>query len=151
MEAEVRAPAPEGLQRRETQRGFELVHRHGKAEIEDVAKGLTWIRYEGVATTEMAEQITRHLDDRIKASGAVSIAADAKALRSYEPGFRKTFANWFRTHSGRIHAVLMLFDSKIVQMGVQLVNPLIGGRITSYSNRGVFERAVAELERHHGR
>jgi hypothetical protein len=130
---------------------FVLETSRGRAEIDLRLPGLAEIRYAGLATADFPREIQPRLDRWFAAGKRISLFIDAAELKSYDTEFRALWADWMRANKERIDAVHILFKSKLVEMGIAIVNPLVGGFIVPWSDSAGFETAVRqarEVARH---
>ena len=55
---------------------------------------------------------------------------------------RESFFVWMKTYGKGLKGLHVLFNSKLIEMGIALVNFVLSGTITSYSDVPSFERAI---------
>jgi hypothetical protein len=125
-----------------TQDVFALETPRGRAEVDLRLPGLAEIRYIGLGTGDFPREIQPHLDRWVAAGKRISLFIDAAELISYETQFRSLWATWMRANRAQIDAVHILFKSKLVEMGISLVNPFVGGFIVPWSDRAGYEVAL---------
>jgi hypothetical protein len=116
----------------------------GSADVDLRTPGLAEIRYVGIATRDLAAAIHRKLDAWIAAGKTVTIYIDASDLKSYETAFRTLWTDWFRTNRASLAAVNILFQSKIIEMGIGIANSFIGGFLVPWSDKRGFEASLAK-------
>ncbi len=104
--------------------------------------GLAEIRYAGLATADFPREIQARLDPWVAAGTRITLFIDAAELKSYETEFRSLWADWMRSNGAQIDAVHILFKSKLVEMGISIVNPFVGGFIVPWSDVDGFETAL---------
>jgi hypothetical protein len=121
----------------------------GRADVDLRVPGLAEVRYVGLATTELAEGIHRRLDAWIAAGMTVTIYIDASELKSYETAFRTVWTGWFRANRPRLAAVHILFQSKLIEMGISIANSFLGGFLVPWSDRRGFEASLAKARSVH--
>jgi hypothetical protein len=121
---------------------FVLETPRGRAEVDLRRPGLAEIRYAGLATGHFPRELQPRLDRWIAAGKRVSLFIDAVDLKSYDTEFRSLWAAWMRTNRAQIDSVHILFKSKLVEMGIAIVNPFVGGFIEPWSDRAGFEAAL---------
>jgi hypothetical protein len=119
----------------------------GRAEADFSTPGVAVIRYVGLAMGEFTGPLQARLDAWLKEGRRVTLFVDAVALEAYETPFRKLWAGWMRDHRDALDGVHILFRSKIVEMGISIVNPLIGGLIRPWSDSAAFANAIADARR----
>ena len=134
------------VDRRDVEQGIELVDRHGRAVTHRRGPGVALVVFSGVAGAEFAPLLTHWLDTEIAAHGSLAFFADAEDLSSYHTGFRKHFTDWLQTNRPALGTVHALVASRVVQMGITLVNPLVGNFIKAYSSRSSFEQELEEAQ-----
>ena len=117
----------------------------GLVNISELMPGFLYAEYQGMATESMVPPITAWLERRIAEGRRVAIAVDATNLSSYETGYRKGWSQWLSVHRRDTEAVMILFRSNLVRMGISVVNMVIGTLIEPYSDRQLFERAVEDM------
>lgn len=125
-----------------TQDVFVLATPRGRAEVDLRLPGLAEIRYIGLATGAFPREIQPHLDRWVAAGKRITLFVDAAELKSYETEFRSLWATWMKTNRARLDGVHILFRSKLVEMGISIVNPFVGGFIVPWSDRAGFEAAL---------
>jgi len=120
--------------------GFILRTQHGSAEVRRLARGILGVRYEGLATDEMGSEVRAALREWVDANVRITLFVDASGLRAYEPAYRKGWTEWLSQQKRQLDGVHILFRSKLVELGIGIVNALIGGVISAYSDPALFER-----------
>lgn len=126
---------------------FKIDAPRGRAEVDLRTPGVADISYAGLATTELVEPILRKLDDWIAPGKTVTLYIDASTLKSYDTAFRTRWTDWFRANRAKLLAVHILFQSKIVEMGISIANSFVGGFLVPWSNRPAFEASLAQARR----
>ncbi|MCB9589996.1 MAG: hypothetical protein H6718_31570 [Polyangiaceae bacterium] len=124
--------------------GFALSSRGGDCQLFHLAPGLVKVSYRGLATRDFAEHVTRELEILLRHDERLEVFVDAGALRSYHSDFRKEWTSWLSEHKSSLDGLHIHFQSRIVEMGINLVNVVIGDFIRPYPKREEFER---QLER----
>lgn len=123
--------------------GFDLVLATGTAKIRRLAPGVVRLTYAGVVSGEVVEPLRDLLDAEIAACGQLWFFIDAAELESYHPEFRKLWTAWLKVNKPNLHALHLLIRSRIVWMGLKIVNPLVGNYLVGHANDKTFE---AELQ-----
>ena len=83
------------------------------------------------------------MQEEIDRAGYVCVFADARNLLNAAAPAREKAAAWMKEHRSQFRGLHLLFNSKLIEMGVALVNFVLNGGITSYSNATLFEAAIA--------
>ncbi|UJR79528.1 hypothetical protein [Sandaracinus amylolyticus] len=131
------------MQRESLARGFRITTKVGALTLEHEAPGVALLRVERAATGETMVPVFEALEPVIARHGSIVVFIDGEALESYDTDCRRRWTSWLSEHRGKV-VVHVLVRSRLLQMGVNLVNPLIGGFIVSHSERSSFE---AELRK----
>ena len=127
------------LEREETELGFVQMERRGRAFLERPAPRVRLVRYEGIISGGVVPALIEELETAIAAHGSVHLFVDAEELASYNTEFRRAWTAWLGANRDHLDSVHLLFRSRVVQMGVNVVNPLIGNYLTPHSDRRKFE------------
>lgn len=101
------------------------------------------VSYRGLATADFAEHVTRELEQGLARFQPIELFIDAEALRSYQSDFRKAWTNWLLQNQHCLSGMHMLFQSRVVEMGVNLVNSVVHDFVTPYADREEFEARLA--------
>jgi hypothetical protein len=125
--------------------GFEQRARLGSVRSLEPAPGVFETTYIGAALGVFVDEGMRLCQQRIAEGRRIFMFIDASQLASYETAFRTRWGDFLKAHKGSIDGVHILFASKLVQMGIVIVNGLTGGSIVPYSDRAAFDRARAEV------
>lgn len=120
--------------------GFALSSRGGDCQLFHVAPGLVKVSYRGLATRDFAEHVTRELELILPRDRRLEVFVDAGALRSYHSDFRKEWTAWMLKHKAQLDGVHILFHSRVVEMGINIANVVLGDFIKAYPKRADFER-----------
>lgn len=131
------------LEERKVEDGVIYATDRGQVLLRIPLPGVVLATYEGVAAEAFVPKITATLDQWIADGRRVTIGVDTLELSSYETGYRKGWTQWMGDNRPHIQGVHILFRSRLVQMGITIVNSLIGGVITAYTDRAKFDTAVA--------
>lgn len=128
--------------------GFTLTSDHGSARLRMEAPGVVVISYRGVIGGDVVPDLQTRVDEVIRTHGKIWFFVDAAELTSYHTAFRKLWTVWLKDNRPNMHELHLLIRSRIVQMGVNLVNPLIGNYIVGHSQEQPFrdriQRAVEQ-------
>lgn len=130
------------VERRATPYGFELVAKNSVVRVSEPYAGVFILRYAGIAFEGFGAGIVAPLEHRISQGYRVTICCDCAELESYESGFRTYWAKWLMERPRAYFPIPILFRSKIVLMGINLVNPLVGNTLIACASRDVFEEQV---------
>ncbi|AKF07862.1 hypothetical protein [Sandaracinus amylolyticus] len=129
------------MHRESLARGFRVTTKVGTLTLEDEGSGVALLRVERAAIGEMMIPVFDALEPMLAKHGSLVVFIDGETLESYDTDCRRRWTAWLDQHRGKV-AVHILVRSRLLQMGVNLVNPLIGGFITSHADRGSFEAAL---------
>jgi hypothetical protein len=99
----------------------------------------------GDAGGENAEVLIRRADHLIRAHGRITLLHDFWELTSFGSAFRVELVRWGQTNPNRFDAVRILTRSKIVNMGVAVMNQALGGIVTTYGMRAEFDIVAKKL------
>lgn len=124
--------------------GFEQRARLGSVRMREPAPGVFETTYVGAALGAFVDEGKRRCDARLAEGRRITMFIDASKLASYETEFRTRWGKFLEEHKASIDGVHILFSSKLVYMGIVIVNGLTGGSIVPYSDRAAFERARDE-------
>lgn len=130
--------------RTDSEDGFVFSDRHGRVELTRLGPRDILVRYRGGIGDEAVAPVQAELDAVIRKHGSLRLFVDAEEMASYTAEYRRRWTSWLMANRGALASVHILFRSRLVQMGINLVNPLIGGFLTSHSERTAFERAIDE-------
>ena len=140
--------------RTDGEEGFDLTARHGSLAFRALTAGasastqeVAHLEYRGLAISEFTAPVHEVLNGWVTERKRVHLLVDASRLESYETQFRKNWLNWFRANEASLGEVHILFRSRLVQMGISLVNAAIGGQITPHSDPEAFRRVCDGLTR----
>jgi hypothetical protein len=130
------------LERRELDGGFELTLGRGTATAVVRAPGVVMVTYQGIATEEVIPDVSAMLEEQILEHAPIEFFIDAAGLTSYSTDFRKGWTVWLKANRPRITNVHMLVKSKLVEMGINIVNPLVGNYLVAHSHELSFNNAL---------
>ena len=122
--------------------GLNLEGDLGKAELRIVGPGVVHVVYEGLAYADFVPYILDVVDPELPADALSTLFVDAYALRSYETGFRQAWATWLKANESRLNPTVILFGSKLVHMGIALVNVVLRQPIVAVSEHADFDRRL---------
>ncbi len=137
------------LTRDEHQDGYRLAEPLGGASFTQHAHGVAVITYSGGLSGEVVPHLQRSLEEMLQSHDRVALFVDAEGLTTYTPDFRKRWAAWLKKHRTRLLGCHILFKSALVRMGINLVNPFVGGFIVPYSDRTRYEAALTAATKTH--
>ncbi|MEM6293632.1 MAG: hypothetical protein AAGA54_20325, partial [Myxococcota bacterium] len=130
------------LTRDEHQDGYRLAESLGGASFAQHPYGVAVITYSGGLSGEVVPHLQRSLEAMLQTHSHVALFVDAEGLTTYTTDFRKLWAAWLKEHRARLLGCHILFKSALVRMGINLVNPFVGGFIVPYSDRTRYEAAL---------
>ncbi|MEZ4230007.1 MAG: hypothetical protein R3B89_12600 [Polyangiaceae bacterium] len=124
--------------------GFALSSRGGDCQLFHLAPGLVKVSYRGLATRDFAEHVMQELEILLRRDSRLEVFIDAGALRSYQSDFRKVWTAWLLQHKAELDGVHILFQSRVVEMGINIANVVLGDFIRAYAKRPDFERRLED-------
>ncbi len=116
----------------------------GVATMSRPARGVVLVRYEGMAHAHFVPRITAEVDTVIAEDGGLLLFVDAEHMSSYDSGYRVGWTEWLRRNRSHVELVHILFTSSLVRMGINIVNPLVGGYLVAHSSRAQFYGALEQ-------
>lgn len=96
----------------------------------------------GHGHAEFAAPLVRRWDALLKSDGKVTIFGDFWEMTTYDSGFRVETSGWLVKHRNDLAAVHVVTQSKLVSMGIAVVNLALGGIYTVHTSYADFERAA---------
>lgn len=99
-------------------------------------------RIEGRAVTGFTGVIIRMAEQEIAAGRRLLVFHDWEEARSYEPAAREKIVAWTETIRPQWDGSHILFRSSLVAMAVSVSSLLFGEKVTSYSSRKNWQRAL---------
>ena len=120
----------------------------GSARVHHVARGCVSVEYAGMLDGTLADKVVEYFSG-IQARGQrLTVFVDARRATGYSSEYRHAITTWAKESPAesldRIH---MLFDSKLMAMGVSVFNMVTGGMITAHTSesawRDELDRATA--------
>jgi hypothetical protein len=125
----------------EQEHGFTGAWRLGRMVYVERIPGVFEITYDGAALGAFCGPAMARCDARIREGHSIQMFIDASKLTTYESEFRTRWGEWLRDNKRYLDGVHILFSSKLIYMGIVIVNGITGGAIVPSSDRGAFERA----------
>ena len=144
LKVKARLRHDDGVERYEIEDGFGLRLRYGSAEVRRETHGVVRVRYDGGITSEVCDAVAAFVDAEIARAGKLAFFIDAEQMKSYDSGFRKRWTQWLSERRSSLTCVRLLVTSRVVQMGITIVNPLVGNNLEAHTDRQSFERALAK-------
>ena len=134
------------MERRALPEGFELVSKFGRATLSRSGPRVVTLAFTGIAQGAMMPPLFEELDRVLEADGGLTVFIDGGRLDSYDSECRKLWSGWLVERRGRI-GLHILVRSRLLQMGVDLVNAVVGGFMRTHHDPDDFARARAECLR----
>ena len=100
-------------------------------------------RVVGMGSLAMVERVVAFGDELRRHVPRIQIFHDFTGVKGYQSEARKVLVGWGVDNKDSIAATHVLFQSRIVSMGVSLARHLLPGQLEGYSNRGHFDAALA--------
>ena len=122
-----------------------IEHEHGYVELREPAPALFRTRYYGTAPASVVEPVAERFAARLAEGQRVCICIDATDLAFFESAWRQRWSEWFAEHRSRLDDILLLYSSRLVMMGVALIQAPHGPTIKSYAEPADFERAIETM------
>lgn len=121
----------------------------GSWEAFSPARGVAVLRIEGHMVRSDAVSFFGALDRIIGKQHGIDMFDDFELFTRYDPGVREVYAEWNVERGPQIGISHVLVRSKIVAMGLSVVNIAQRRRMDTYANRARFEAALsAAVARH---
>lgn len=117
-------------------------HDRGSARFQRLAEGVSLTTYVGLARARDIPPFRAEIEAWIRAGHRLAMFVDASALDAYETEFRREWTSWIAANRANLEPTHMLFRSRIIELGVGIVNSLLGGVIVPHSRRGEFDQAI---------
>ena len=89
-----------------------------------------------------AASIFKRFDMTLGYTGRIIVMGDFREMTAYDPAFRTQSADWFLKHRDKIDVLHVVTQSKLVQMGVTVVNIVLTGLVKLSTNRAEFDAQV---------
>jgi|GEM_PF-6257544 len=117
----------------------------GSARVRHVARGCVSVEYGGMLDGSLAARVVEYFQ-QIQATGqALTVFVDARRATGYSSEYRHAITTWAKASpSDSLDRIHMLFDSKLMAMGVSVFNMVTGGMITAHTSESAWRD---ELER----
>jgi hypothetical protein len=108
-------------------------------------RGVLEVSIRGHGKEEFGPLAIRRKQAVLADAGKIAIFYDFGSMPGYDSGLRVVWTQWFQAHLRSIAGIHIVVKSKIVAMGVSVVNLAVGGIIQTHTHRaGAFERALEE-------
>jgi hypothetical protein len=129
---------------RSTGLGIRLVGPHGTMAVRQLADGVVYLESEGIAYAVFCEQLFDVVEGSLRGGGQLTLFFDASKMRSYEPEFRRQWAEWLGNHHDLVRLCVVRAHSPITRMWVDVVNVFTGGLVHAIEDRDSFRRLLHE-------
>ncbi|MDH5675767.1 MAG: hypothetical protein OEZ06_26825 [Myxococcales bacterium] len=123
--------------------GFLLEAGNDRMSVRVLAPGVVRASVRGNAAADFFEPTAALLDHYLAEGLSVAICVDTERMNSYDTLFRERWSHWLQHNRENISGMPFLVRSGIVRLGINMVNSLTGGLITTHADRTSFEAAVA--------
>lgn len=123
----------------------------GSYRVVPIVDDVVWFHFEGWVDADLWSPTEELLDRIIKSRGQVLMLGNGVDWTGYEPGYRVACTRWFLRRRASIRGVHLLVRSRILRMGVQVVNlaiPIIDGYYEPGEFMAEASRLVPLLETH---
>lgn len=114
----------------------------GEERIWQPRPGLVVVRGRGVFSLPLAEGITDFVRPILEAGTRIHVFGDLEHVDFHTQDFREHVTAFTLEHLSDIEAVDILFASKFVALGVSAFRHAVGPRVTVYTDRSSFTRAL---------
>ena len=104
-------------------------------------------RVTGCAELALVEVLIRRSESLIKAVGTIEVFHDWFGVTAYKSEIRARMTPWARATSGNHRAIHIGTDSRIVRMGVTMVQLVAGSNIIAYSSLPALDAAMRVSQR----
>lgn len=118
--------------------------RMGFGEVDTVAPGLLHCRVAGYVRLEHVEPIIFAANEEIHKGYRPLLFIDGDDTHGYESEVRKVFQTWAKRNRTTIEAIVVLFRSPLVKMGLNLAQGFTGGVIRGCASTEEFDRMLSE-------
>lgn len=105
------------------------------------------VEYEGVVPGDVCGPVSAFADAEIQRAGRLAFFIDAERMKSYDSTFRRQWTEWLGDRRAKLDGVHLLIRSRVVQMGLTIVNPLVGNYLVGHGERSSWERALTDARR----
>jgi len=102
----------------------------GSYRVVPLVDDVVWFHFEGWVDADLWPPTEELLDRVIETRGQVLMLGNGIAWTGYEPGYRVACTRWFLRQRDSIRGVHLLVRSRVLRLGVQVVNlaiPIIDG------------------------
>ena len=123
----------------------------GKLSIWLPAPGIVAHCFVGHFDVEFASAVIAVHDKVFSRPGPIVFFNDWEGMSAYDSDARVLATEWVHTHRQRIVGVHVLVQSRLVGMGVSVASLMLGGILTSYTDREAWEVALREQVQDRGR
>jgi len=123
----------------------------GSYRVVPIVDDVVWFHFEGWVDADLWRPTEELLDRTIESRGHVLMLGNGIDWTGYEPGYRVACTRWFLRQRASIRGVHLLVRSRILRMGVQVVNlaiPIIDGYSEPEAFMAEASRLVPLLETH---
>jgi hypothetical protein len=115
----------------------------GTAHMSRLRPGALLYLCAGTLSADFYEPMVKVAQREVDLNGGLLMVVDGWDLASVDSGFREQWTLWFKAHKEHFR-MRLLVRTKLMEMAASLANLFTGiNVITTYSNVGVWERAVA--------
>lgn len=115
----------------------------GSARLSRLQPGVLLFVCTGTLSVELYAPMVKVAQHEVDLTSRLLMVVDGWDLVSVDTGFREQWTLWFKEHKEHFQ-MRLLVRTKLMEMAASLANLFTGMTvITSYSNIGVWERAVA--------
>ena len=128
------APAPE-----ETR----FADARGSLQITAPYPGVLLVRFDGHARAPVADAIIVALDAAVAVYGSVIVFDDWYGATGYDSAVRLKLTDWTRRNDAKLRGTHVLVGSRLIAMGLSVAGLALGKHFHTYSDRDMFETALA--------
>lgn len=122
-----------------------LADERGSLEITAPSPGVLLVRFDGHARAPIADAIIRALDTAIAAHGTVTVFDDWYSATGYDSAVRLKLTEWTRRNAAELRGTHVLVGSRLIAMGLSVASLALGKHFHTYSDRAIFEAALAAI------
>lgn len=115
---------------------------HGRIFTAKLAPDKVFFFFDGHVELDMFAPSMVIANEVVK-SGAATLYGDGGTWKSYGPGYRGAWTDWFMAHRKSLVATHLVAASPVIRMGVQVVNLFAGSPITALSKSDELYRVLA--------
>lgn len=99
----------------------------------------------GHGQAEFGPVVLKRWDAVLQHGGKIVMLLDYWDMATYDSDLRVAQTGWARRNLEKVESLHMLSRSRLVAMGISVVNLALGGIVTSHTARGTFD---AEVKKH---